>query len=519
MSSATPPGTTPTFTLAGCATSQTVVAQMLVRLRLISGVSNVALQSSTKAGSWRWRLRGGGTCPANDPVFTATSASNRCPPADPAPSVQARDLGDPASGAARRAPPPPSTAKGAADDRARPHGVDAVVVLVVLAGGWLLVVSPERKEAARPAGAGAERAPAAPDRPGQADSERSAEARYTSAYVSVVKLGKAVPPARKCPRWSTNSNRPPTSASIEFNSITQQLERLASSSAAPRRGRGPRRRPRPSRRCRSRSSSRAASTGLAHLLGQIDGFAQRNTAGHLTVSGRLLTIQGADIAVQTRAARAPSGSSSGSAHRDDHRHRLRAARQPGPDRRRHRRGPAATTASAAGSSAPPATPAVMRDAMNEILTSLKSDLLDRRLLPSWWRCAVALAGAVAYVVLDGGASEARHDALGRSWGSAGGAPNQSAASHGAMAVSEAHANPHAAVAETTEGARYQHKPRRAQPLHPAPLAEDGAEATAQEQRILLGRPRPPRARAPRAWKRAAPARPTRVARRPRPRLP
>jgi Tfp pilus assembly protein PilN len=63
VSSATPPGSTPTLTLAGCATSQSVVAQTLVRLRLIAGVSAVALQSSTKSGS------GGSSCPSNDPVF------------------------------------------------------------------------------------------------------------------------------------------------------------------------------------------------------------------------------------------------------------------------------------------------------------------------------------------------------------------------------------------------------------------------------------------------------------------
>jgi hypothetical protein len=63
--SATPAGATPTFTLTGCAASQVVVAQTLVRLRLISGVSEVTLQSSTRSTS------GNGSCPAGDPVFSA----------------------------------------------------------------------------------------------------------------------------------------------------------------------------------------------------------------------------------------------------------------------------------------------------------------------------------------------------------------------------------------------------------------------------------------------------------------
>jgi Tfp pilus assembly protein PilN len=48
VSSATPPGSVPTMTLGGCATSQATLAQTLERLRLIDGVSKVALQSSVK---------------------------------------------------------------------------------------------------------------------------------------------------------------------------------------------------------------------------------------------------------------------------------------------------------------------------------------------------------------------------------------------------------------------------------------------------------------------------------------
>jgi Tfp pilus assembly protein PilN len=67
VASATPPGTTSTVTLAGCATSQAEVAYTLERLRLMDGVANVALQSSTKSGS------GGGSssgCLSTDPAFS-----------------------------------------------------------------------------------------------------------------------------------------------------------------------------------------------------------------------------------------------------------------------------------------------------------------------------------------------------------------------------------------------------------------------------------------------------------------
>jgi type II secretory pathway pseudopilin PulG len=66
VSSATPPGTVPVFTLAGCATTQSEVAVTLQRLRLIDGVSAVTLQSSTKSTA---AGGGSGGCPKGDPTF------------------------------------------------------------------------------------------------------------------------------------------------------------------------------------------------------------------------------------------------------------------------------------------------------------------------------------------------------------------------------------------------------------------------------------------------------------------
>jgi Tfp pilus assembly protein PilN len=51
VASATPPGSVPVINLSGCATSQAEVARTLTRLRLIDGVSEVTLQSSTKTSS------------------------------------------------------------------------------------------------------------------------------------------------------------------------------------------------------------------------------------------------------------------------------------------------------------------------------------------------------------------------------------------------------------------------------------------------------------------------------------
>jgi Tfp pilus assembly protein PilN len=76
VASATPPGSVPTFTLSGCATSQQTVARMLERLRLIDGVSEVTLQSSTaSSGSGG----GGGGCGAHEPQFSATITFDALP--------------------------------------------------------------------------------------------------------------------------------------------------------------------------------------------------------------------------------------------------------------------------------------------------------------------------------------------------------------------------------------------------------------------------------------------------------
>jgi Tfp pilus assembly protein PilN len=87
--SSTPPGSTPVFTLTGCSTSQSNVAQTLQRLRLMNGASEVQLQSSTKSGSGGGSTGGAsGGCPSGDPTFTAQIVFTGLPAAS-APSVPA----------------------------------------------------------------------------------------------------------------------------------------------------------------------------------------------------------------------------------------------------------------------------------------------------------------------------------------------------------------------------------------------------------------------------------------------
>jgi hypothetical protein len=79
VTSATPPGSVPTFTLTGCAISQSAVALTLERLRLMDGVTTVSLQSSTKTVSSGAAAGGSGACPASYPVFNAQIAFDALP--------------------------------------------------------------------------------------------------------------------------------------------------------------------------------------------------------------------------------------------------------------------------------------------------------------------------------------------------------------------------------------------------------------------------------------------------------
>jgi Tfp pilus assembly protein PilN len=71
VTSATPPGSVPTFTVNGCATSQSAVADTLARLRLMDGVSQVTLQSSTKPSASAGAGGSSAGCPPGVPVFVA----------------------------------------------------------------------------------------------------------------------------------------------------------------------------------------------------------------------------------------------------------------------------------------------------------------------------------------------------------------------------------------------------------------------------------------------------------------
>jgi hypothetical protein len=107
-----------------------------------------------------------------------------------------------------------------------------------------------------------------------------------------------------------------------------------------------------------------------------------------------------------------------------------------------------------------------------LLQSLRSDLLDRRVLPIIIALGLALAGAVAYAVLSG-AGSAKPVA-------AASTVTPPAAQGAALAVAQAPANPHAAVSETTEGGRYRHREGSHNPFAQFPAPKTPTTSTAAQ---------------------------------------
>jgi hypothetical protein len=175
----------------------------------------------------------------------------------------------------------------------------AVAALVVLGAAWMLVVSPERKQAAKMGEEVSTAQAALHSAESELASANAAEKRYQADYAAIVSLGKAVPADRQVPSLIYDLAKASGQKHVEFASITSS----GSTGGA---------------RASSSSSSSAASETeagfeqmpftfvfnggfdqLYSLFTGLDGFAQRMSAGRLLVSGRLLTVQSVSLAPKT----------------------------------------------------------------------------------------------------------------------------------------------------------------------------------------------------------------------------
>jgi hypothetical protein len=166
--------------------------------------------------------------------------------------------------------------------------------IAMLAAVYLLLVSPERKEAtalsAKVTSASAKLATAE----GQVAGARADQARYAAAYASIVSLGKAVPANPEVPSLIFQLAQASNHKHVDFSSISTSAAGTSTSPSAP-----------------SSPAAGAASAGfsqmpftfvftgtfedLYHMFQQMNRFTARTTSGGLRVSGRLLTIQSTSL--------------------------------------------------------------------------------------------------------------------------------------------------------------------------------------------------------------------------------
>jgi Tfp pilus assembly protein PilO len=168
-----------------------------------------------------------------------------------------------------------------------------VAALVVLGAFWVLLVSPERKTASKLSSEVSTASAQLATVQGEASNALVAQQRYSAAYTSVVNLGKAVPPSEEVPSLIYQLAQASNQKNVEFSSITSG----ASGASTPSSG--------------SAATPTAAPTGftqmpftfvftggfsdLYHLFLQLNKATVRTTSGGLSVSGRLLTLQGVKL--------------------------------------------------------------------------------------------------------------------------------------------------------------------------------------------------------------------------------
>ncbi len=175
----------------------------------------------------------------------------------------------------------------------------------ILAGVWFLLVVPEQKKAASLG----EQVTTAQQSVSSAEEKlstaRSARARYTAAYATVVRLGEAVPPSAQVPSLVYEIDQLSNSKHVDFQSITGSSSSSSASAS-------------------STSTTASASGGfsqmpfnftfsggffdLYNLFNRLDGLAVQTQAGDLQVSGRLLTIQGISLTAASQESKGPEGS-------------------------------------------------------------------------------------------------------------------------------------------------------------------------------------------------------------------
>jgi hypothetical protein len=183
-----------------------------------------------------------------------------------------------------------------------------IVVVGALLGAWFTTVAPERERASKVTA----EVEAARQRVTTAEAQQAsasgAQARYSTAYASLVSLGQAVPASAETPGLIYTLDRASHTRKVQFSSIVSGSSGSSGASAS--------------------AIPAAQSAGFAQqpftfvfdgsfvdlykLLNQLEGFTVQTPTGSLHVNGRLLTIDSVSLAPnasEAQGSQGPSGSS------------------------------------------------------------------------------------------------------------------------------------------------------------------------------------------------------------------
>jgi hypothetical protein len=186
-----------------------------------------------------------------------------------------------------------------------------IAVAVVAVGGWMLVVSPKKKEVKTYEEQVATAQTQLSSAQSQLADAKAAQAQYATAYASVVNLGKAVPPSQEVASLVYELEAASNAHSVSFNSIVTgngsggpapAPAAAAAATAAPATSKGAS--TSPTAASAEATAAAAAFTqmpftfvfdggffSLEHLFRGLTGFTTYDRNGTLQVSGRLLTVQ------------------------------------------------------------------------------------------------------------------------------------------------------------------------------------------------------------------------------------
>ncbi len=184
--------------------------------------------------------------------------------------------------------------------------------LAILAAGWMLVVSPERKQAASLGGQVSQARSALSSAESQVAAARAAQAEYPAAYANVVRLGKAVPPGNDVASLVYQVAQASHAKSVDFGAITAGGGTSTPGATPPASGPGAAVSPAGFQVMPFTFKFTGSFFALYHLLNRLNGFTLQTNNGNVQVSGRLLTIDGANLAVGNGGAGGSPGQLSGS---------------------------------------------------------------------------------------------------------------------------------------------------------------------------------------------------------------